>query len=230
MPASIRLAEQAKLAAAGARAISTAAADMLRAQLKTQEEWLREEQRERGRLTEQLARVSGQVAELTSGAQQWRQRLFVSDKDSNDMEYRPHTHSDAPDACDLSSLSSSHFVLWRFGVLLVGALHRLGLTRTPPVANRGAVALPVTLRLAASLPASQHPQTAYRNSFLYDAERNSLWIRRQRLENVGEFVLVLLHCLAHVSTSATSGVWDDRDPAFVGCFHQLLQVCVCPLY
>lgn len=46
-------------------------------------------------------------------------------------------------------------------------------------------------------------------------------MRRERLETVGEFVLVLIHCLAHLKAQ---DLRDDTDPSFVKEFHRSLAI------
>ena len=46
-------------------------------------------------------------------------------------------------------------------------------------------------------------------------------MRKERLENVGEFVLVLIHCLAHLKVQ---DLRDDTEPSFVKEFHRGLAI------
>ena len=58
---------------------------------------------------------------------------------------------------------------------------------------------PVTLLLADEIPPNAElSHNAYRNSFHYDANNRILYMRTARLESVGQFVLVLVHTLAHI--------------------------------
>jgi hypothetical protein len=69
----------------------------------------------------------------------------------------------------------------------------------------------VALLLADSLPAPPaHLKSPFRFSFHYDANARELFVRKQRAEDAGEFVLVLAHALAHVGANQ----WDARLPAF----------------
>ena len=58
---------------------------------------------------------------------------------------------------------------------------------------------PVTLLLADKIPPNDAlTNNAYRNSFYYDATNHILYLRTARLESVGQFILVLIHQLAHI--------------------------------
>ncbi len=52
-----------------------------------------------------------------------------------------------------------------------------------------------------------------------------MYVRRERLEDAGSFMLLLLHTLAHVSTDC----WDDRHASFLQHFYQCLET-VCSEY
>merc|ERR1740130_2137383 len=86
-----------------------------------------------------------------------------------------------------------------------------------------AKAVEVNLFIASSLPANPHQHVAFRNSFFFDDNTNSLYLRKERLGEAGEFVLLLLHCLAHVCTKELEGSWDDRSPDFCRKYHALLR-------
>lgn len=111
---------------------------------------------------------------------------------------------------DLNTLPSRAFITYKFGSFVVDLLavhcHHL----------------PVTLLLADKLPSNTHLQrNAYRNSFFYDANNRILYVRAERMDNVGEFVLVLVHCLSHI---ACGDLRDDAHPGFLKEFHHALAV------
>ena len=111
---------------------------------------------------------------------------------------------------DLNKLPARAFVTYKFGSFIVDLLavhcHHL----------------PVTLLLADKLPPNKHLQrNAYRNSFFYDANNRILYVRAERMDNVGEFVLVLVHCLSHI---AAGDLRDDSHPGFLKEFHHALAV------
>ena len=93
---------------------------------------------------------------------------------------------------DVNSLDARSFVIYKFGCFIAGV-----------VAARCQHA-PVTILLADRIPANpQLTRNLYRNSFHFDANNRILYVRAARLDTVGEFVLVLVHCLAHIK----SGEW-----------------------
>ena len=97
---------------------------------------------------------------------------------SNDTELVP---------VDLNKVSARSFVVYKFGCFVADLL-----------ASR-CRHVPVTLLLADTVPASKElKNNSYRNSFLYDANNRILYMRAARLETVGDFVLVLVHTLAHI--------------------------------
>jgi len=86
--------------------------------------------------------------------------------------------------------------------------------------------VPVSLLLADALPSNPHTKTAFRNSFYYDPEQRVLFVRRERLQDVGDFMLLLLHTLAHIG----SDQWDDRHIQFVSHFYKCLRVVCAELF
>ena len=52
-------------------------------------------------------------------------------------------------------------------------------------------------------------------------------MRQERLENVGEFVLVLIHTLSHIKAG---GIYDDWDLSFVKEFYLSLSICCSQLF
>lgn len=86
----------------------------------------------------------------------------------------------------------------------------------------------MTLLLADKLPPNpQLARNAYRNSFYFDSNNQILYMRKERLENVGEFVLVLIHCLAHLKAQ---DLRDDTEPSFVKEFHRGLAIACNDLF
>lgn len=111
---------------------------------------------------------------------------------------------------DLNKIPSRAFVVYKFGCFIVDLL-TVHCQHTP-----------VTLLLADKLPPNpQLARNAYRNSFYFDSNNQILYMRKERLENVGEFVLVLIHCLAHLKAQ---NLRDDTEPSFVKEFHRGLAI------
>ncbi len=96
----------------------------------------------------------------------------------------------------------------------------------------------MTLLIAHSLPTNPHVQTAFRNSFIHRRLPNSvvaaggdvLFIHRQRLSDAGDFILLIIHTLAHIQTSAESKEWDDRNKLFVSQFFKSLKAVCADLF
>lgn len=106
----------------------------------------------------------------------------------------------------VQSLKPSDFIVYRFGVFSSKLLHRRnGLPQ-------------VTVLLASNLPPNNYSRNCFRNSFFYDHSKNILFIRKERLISVGEFVLVILHCLAHIKAGDLT---DDNNPLFLREFYKV---------
>ncbi|XP_030261233.1 uncharacterized protein LOC115574093 isoform X5 [Sparus aurata] len=116
---------------------------------------------------------------------------------------------------DLSVLNPREFLVYQHGLFLMHTLDHLKLT---PV---------ISLQIAASLPNNNYCNNAFRNSFFYQEAEETLFVRRQRLQSVGGFSLLLLHCLSHVKIKDMS---SDSSPAFQRLFFKILQECLGELF
>ncbi|XP_047451086.1 uncharacterized protein LOC125014093 [Mugil cephalus] len=116
---------------------------------------------------------------------------------------------------DVSTLKPREFLVYQHGLFLMHILHNLKLT---PV---------ISLQIAASLPNNNYSNNAFRNSFFYQEAEETLYVRRQRLQSVGGFSLLLLHCLSHVKVNDMS---SDSSPAFQRLFFKALQECLGELF
>lgn len=111
---------------------------------------------------------------------------------------------------DLDVISAREFIVYKFScfiadLLVVQCYHK-----------------PISILLAEKLPPNaQLTRNAYRNSFFFDANNKILYMRRDRLESVGDFILVLVHTLAHIKVE---NMIDDSDPAFVKEFYRSISV------
>lgn len=77
----------------------------------------------------------------------------------------------------------------------------------------------VTLLLAAKLPVNNYNRNAFRRSvFLQRAPKPVLYVRRERLQSVGDFMMVIVHSMAHV---AVGQMEDDSDPYFLRAFYKV---------
>ena len=90
---------------------------------------------------------------------------------------------------DLNKLNARSFIVYKFGCFV-----------SELVATHCQHA-PVTILLADKIPPNRNlGRNPYRNSFYYDANNHILYIRTARLDSVGEFVVVLVHTLAHIKS------------------------------
>ena len=114
-------------------------------------------------------------------------------------------------AIEVSSIPPRSFVIYKFGCCIVKSL--------VSCCNHD----PVSLLVADKIPPNNHiKQNAFRNSFMYDAKNRILYMRLERLDNVGEFVLVLVHILSHIQVGSFD---NDIDPRFVREFYRCLSIC-----
>ena len=137
-------------------------------------------------------------------------QAYIDPKDAlwvNDTDFHP---------VDISSIPVQAFVVYKFGCCVINSLvthcnHK-----------------PVSLLIADQIPPNvQLSRNAFRNSFFYEAHNRILYMRQERLDNVGEFVLVLVHTLSHIKAG---GFYDDWDPVFVREFYHSLSICCSELF
>lgn len=184
---------------------------------------LTEAEKERLKVLMRLERIEEMITDIGDGAEQYREQAYVDAKDKSDPEYQ--AKSDSPVAMQPHEMSARVFVLYRFAMALIQTLVNANIISSPGGENQ-----PIKLLVAQSIPENPHKSTAFRNSFFYMQLTNTLFIRHQRMQNVGEFVLVLLHSLAHINTSASNGEWDDRNPEFLRSFYQTLSLATGELF
>ncbi|EDV25654.1 uncharacterized protein TRIADDRAFT_55968 [Trichoplax adhaerens] len=111
---------------------------------------------------------------------------------------------------DIQKLNSRLFIVYKFGQFISDLL---SIECQHPT---------VTLLIAEKIPPNNHlHHNAYRNSFYYDSHNRFLYIRVERLENVGEFVLVLTHILSHIKCG---DMINDNNPGFAAKFYAGLSV------
>lgn len=109
---------------------------------------------------------------------------------------------------DINELSPPNFVVYRFGVFITQMLHKV--MDTPEV----------TLLLASNLPPNNYERNAFRNSFFYEHARRVLFVRQERMESVGDFLVVIMHCLSHIKID---DLVDDQNPLFLREFYKVGQ-------
>eukprot|EP00906_Rhabdomonas_costata_P011999 RCo017101 len=110
-------------------------------------------------------------------------------------------------------LTSPQLVAHEYGQFVISALR----SRDP--------ALPeIELCVASALPGPQQPGSAFRNSVQYDAQAHRLYVRDTRLATVGDLLLVLVHCLAHLKADGMAAGHGDLEPGFMKEFYGLSKV------
>jgi len=119
------------------------------------------------------------------------------------------TNGDVLKPLDISKLSPAKFVVYRFGLFLSKVL------------NEKCQFPPVTVLLADTLPQNNYLHNAYRHSYYYDEEKEILFVRKERAESVGEFMIIVLHALTHVHIG---DLRDDNNPFFLRHFYRALRV------
>ncbi|XP_045751032.1 uncharacterized protein LOC123857827 isoform X2 [Mirounga angustirostris] len=78
----------------------------------------------------------------------------------------------------------------------------------------------ITLQIASRLPAMDASDNAFQGSFFYQSTENTLFVGRESLASAGSFILLLIHCLAHI---ATEDFRQDANPAFLRSFYKGLR-------
>ncbi|XP_062464681.1 uncharacterized protein LOC134158598 isoform X3 [Pezoporus occidentalis] len=112
---------------------------------------------------------------------------------------------------DPATLSPREFVIYQYGISI---LRFLRLHIDAPEIN---------LCLASSIPLSNVTGNAFRNSFFYQHSKHKLFILKDCLSSVGSFLLLLVHCLAHITAADFN---HDTNPLFLRLFHQALKACL----
>ena len=110
---------------------------------------------------------------------------------------------------DINELSPANFVVYRFGVFITQMLQKA--MDTPEV----------TLLLASNLPPNNYDRNAFRSSFFYEHARRVLFVRQERLESVGDFLVVIMHALSHIKVD---DLVDDQNPLFLREFYKVSRV------
>ncbi|XP_070621681.1 uncharacterized protein [Erythrolamprus reginae] len=115
----------------------------------------------------------------------------------------------------VSSLSGREFVTYQYGIVILQFL-------------RPYIGAPeVELCLASRIPPSKAPGNAFRNTFYYQTPGHQLFVLRESLACAGSFVLLLVHCLAHITANDFN---QDSKPAFRRLFYQALKACLGELF
>eukprot|EP01012_Entosiphon_sulcatum_P020572 TRINITY_DN2549_c0_g1_i18.p1 TRINITY_DN2549_c0_g1~~TRINITY_DN2549_c0_g1_i18.p1 ORF type:complete len:7257 (+),score=712.60 TRINITY_DN2549_c0_g1_i18:702-21773(+) len=84
----------------------------------------------------------------------------------------------------------------------------------------------VLLRVARSLPAQVNSANAFCHSYMFDQGSKTLYLHEARSNSVGEYVMLLLHSLAHITAGDIGPSSNDANPEFLHAFYKLiLTVC-----
>ncbi|XP_067166193.1 uncharacterized protein [Apteryx mantelli] len=114
-----------------------------------------------------------------------------------------------------ATLSAREFVIYQYGISI---LQFLRLHIDAPEIN---------LCVASSIPLSNATGNAFRNSFFYQKSKNKLFVLRDCLGSVGSFLLLLVHCFAHITATDFN---EDSNPAFLRVFYQALKACLSEMF
>lgn len=116
----------------------------------------------------------------------------------------------------VNELTPSSFVVYQFGNFVMRMLSQEEY-RFPKV----------TLLLASNLPPNNYSKNAFRNSYRYQRKEKILFLRQERVEHVGGFILVVIHALAHVKVGDLT---DDANPQFLREFYRAMRICCQDLF
>ena len=119
------------------------------------------------------------------------------------MDQRWHAEG-ALDLVDPKSLGFSEYVVWKFGTYIIDLL-----------------VVPCDLCITRTLPPVDYARNAFRRSYVYVPQEQCIYMRRERLESVGDFAIVLVHAMAHIKCEQ---MHDDGTPEFLAEFHYCLKV------
>ena len=144
-------------------------------------------------MTERLQRIESTLLAMQSASTTWRETAYIDPLDATDPRY---LHDTELVVVEESDMQPSVRFLHQFAVSFLRLVHALPSSST--AASLPAAVPPLTVHLASSLPASTHPSCTYRNSFHYVPGTRSLYIRKERAEDVGAFLCVLISAVAHV--------------------------------
>ena len=140
-------------------------------------------------MAERLQRIESTLLAMQLASTAWRETAYIDPLDATDSRYLHDTELVVVEEADMQP--SVRF-LHRFAVSFLRLIHAL-----PASSALSASLPPLTVQLASSLPASTRPSCAYKNSFHYSSARRALYLRRERAEDVGAFLCVLISAVAH---------------------------------
>ena len=77
----------------------------------------------------------------------------------------------------------------------------------------------VTLLLASNLPPNNYERNAFRNSVFYEHAKKILFVRKERIDSIGEFVVLILHAMSHINIGEMT---DDGNTLFLRQFYKVM--------
>lgn len=81
--------------------------------------------------------------------------------------------------------------------------------------------MPINLAIASSLPHTNYAHNAFKHSFYYQAKTSTLFIRDVRLSNVGKFIVILVHCIAHLAFGEFE---SDLHPDYIRIYYSMIEI------
>lgn len=110
----------------------------------------------------------------------------------------------------VGELSPKQLIVFKFGEFVIHLLR-----------SRLNIRLPVNLAVASSLPHTDYAHNAFKHSFFYQTDTSTLFIRNTRLSYIGKFVVLIAHCMAHITFG---NLESDLHPDFVKNYYSMMEV------
>mmetsp|Transcript_13452 Transcript_13452/g.20357 ORF Transcript_13452/g.20357 Transcript_13452/m.20357 type:complete len:4776 (+) Transcript_13452:55-14382(+) len=108
-----------------------------------------------------------------------------------------------------NELSISELLLLRFGEFVIALIR-----------SRFNIKREIKIAVASKLPHTDYGLNCFKHSFYYDYQRHMLFIRRGRLDKIGMFVTILVHCVAHIIVGDLD---SDYTPEFKRMFYSMME-------
>ncbi|OAF67657.1 hypothetical protein A3Q56_04578 [Intoshia linei] len=134
---------------------------------------------------------------------------------------------------NLINLNRNLYILYKFGVFIAHQLHLNYAVKNVDILLADKLPCTNDSHLAEGLNNEilylpKHISTnAFKNSFVYDANNNVLYVRSSILENTGKYLLLISHCLSHITVGDLT---DDSNLKFKNVFHQCIEMIVFYLF
>lgn len=110
----------------------------------------------------------------------------------------------------IQDLKPSDFVVYRFGMFVANMTCKQS-QQVPEI----------SILIASNLPPNNYTRNCFRNSFFYQHSEKTLYIRKERLESVGEYAVVIMHCLSHI---IVGDIANDSNPLFLREFYRVSEL------